>query len=149
MSIEVKEVDREAIEMLLHHSELVDEVITRSLFEAGIRGKKLLLDRLTRSGKTGAFAKDPLGVIFQRSRPGQSPSLESGDLRKSVDYVVRQPHEVEMGAGDGTEKFEYAEWLEEGTEHMEKRPYIKPTLDKVHTEFMNDLVKYTEEMLDL
>lgn len=150
MSIFIEQRDRGEIEKLLKHKEFVDEAIGHALTEAGIRGKKILLDRLTREGKTGVLAVDPEGVVFNRSAPGQSPSRETGTLRATADYIVNAPLQVEIGAGDGTSELEYADYLEFGTEDgkLLPRPYVKPTLEAASTDFLNDVVKYTKDILE-
>ena len=147
--ITVKSDDRLAMTVLLQEGELVEEACRRALFEAGIRGKKDLLDGLTREGKSGVLARDKNGVLFHRSAPGQFPSLDSGRLRKTVDYEVRGSLEMELGAGDSTEATKYAEYLEQGTSKMAPRPYVKPTIEKQHTYFIADLAQFTEELMGI
>lgn len=146
MTIRIVEKDKVLIEKILKEPDVANEVVRRSLFEAGIRGKRLLLDGLTREGKTGVVAVDPSGQRFRRSAPGQMPSLETGNLRRSVNYEVRGAVEMEVGAGDGSSDFEYARYLEEGTEHIAPRPYIEPTVNRLHTDFIQDLEKFTKEL---
>ena len=61
---------------------------------------------------------------FDRSKPGEPPRLQCGELRRSIAW--------ELDAGKivgrvGTNKI-YGRYLEEGTEHMEKRPFLSSTL---------------------
>lgn len=79
-----------------------------------------------RSTLTGRFVKKV--TIKQRSKPGEFPRKDFGELRRSITYeIVKTANNVL--ARVGTNKI-YGRYLEFGTRSMAKRPWLRPSLAK-------------------
>lgn len=65
----------------------------------------------------------------QRSGPGKPPHIECGQLRNSITTEVKKKRGQIIGRV-GT-NIKYAKFLELGTRLMGKRPFLRPTLQKV------------------
>lgn len=64
-------------------------------------------------------------IRHRASAPGEAPANRTGVLQRSISFIVHGGNQMEFGADA-----EYAAWLEEGTKRMEKRPYLKVTVDR-------------------
>lgn len=72
----------------------------------------------------------------QASAPGEFPANLTGNLRKSIAYTVRGWESLEIGAGPagpGGKAAPYAKDLEEGTDKMAPRPYLKRTIEETQS----------------
>lgn len=108
---------------------------------AYISGKQLVDDlrkdmTLPKSGKTykvykgigGKQLKKPR--IHQASSSSETPSVVTGEFRKSIDFAVRGNKALEFGSGKDYAQ-EYAKLLELGTSKMEARKPLGRTVDKL------------------
>ena len=59
------------------------------------------------------------------SDPGEYPHLETGELRRSIAWEV---DDKALIGRVGTNKI-YGRYLEKGTNNMEERPFLQPTLE--------------------
>lgn len=77
------------------------------------------------------------GLRYQSSAPGQPPAVQTGHLRRSVQFGGAQFVEDRTQLGDrkrprirvGT-NVKYAAWLEFGTRHIAPRPYMRPARER-------------------
>jgi hypothetical protein len=58
-------------------------------------------------------------VRHRASAPGEVPANLSGDLQRSIAFIVNGGNQMTFGANT-----KYARWLEEGTKNMAPRPYM-------------------------
>lgn len=67
------------------------------------------------------------------SAPGEPPGVDTGALRASI----RQEN---TGAFERTimDGVEYGEWLEDGTEHIAPRPFMRPAFDRAQQRVEQD-----------
>lgn len=97
-----------------------------------------LRDRILKSfegRKTGRFYRrpKPRRGFYQASAPGQPPAIASGRLAKAIRSVRGRfisPFEAEAVID-----VPYARLLEEGTERMAPRPFVRPALEAVSKRF--------------
>jgi hypothetical protein len=78
--------------------------------------------------KKGAKNLGDVG-LHRASAPGDPPTVKLGGLRRSIQ--VAKPRRKGAGNLKGwqiTLLNKYAKWLEDGTDNMEARPYVAPTL---------------------
>ncbi len=82
-----------------------------------------------RSMLTGQFVKKI--TVKQRSKAGEFPRKDFGELRRSITYEVVKTQD-KVFARVGTNKI-YGRYLELGTRLMAKRPFLRPSLAKSRT----------------
>lgn len=107
--------------------------IREALYDLGGITKRDLRQSLTRNGKTGRVYLFR-GEAYRASAAGQAPSLRSGALRDSVDYIVRGSQEMEFG-----DQVQYGKFLEDGTRNMKARPHVNPVAQRNARELVNRL----------
>lgn len=119
--------------------------ITKAIRQgAYISGKELVADlkkdmTLPKSGKTykvykgigGKQLKKPR--VHQASSSNETPSVITGEFRKSIDFAVRGNRTLEFGSGKDYAQ-NYAELLELGTSKMEARKPLGRTVEKLKFE---------------
>lgn len=77
------------------------------------------------------------------SMPYNPPAVDSGDLRRSINYKVDvNDNEIVMRVGSTMKNEKYPYWLEFGTEKMKERPYIRPAF-RNNFDFVVNQVKDT------
>lgn len=88
--------------------------LERRLIEGSQRGRGTIgtsFSRGTTFGLQGRYsAKGNLLGLVQRSRPGEPPRFQSGRLRNSIAYEMKNWHTARVGTN-----VKYAKWLEFGT----------------------------------
>lgn len=81
------------------------------------------------------------GQLYRASAPGEAPASDSGTLRKSFQAIKSKESSskgIKVAAGIET-KEKYAKWLQNGTEKMAPRPFVKPILEKAKPEVIRIL----------
>lgn len=74
------------------------------------------------------------------SMPYNPPAIDSGDLRKSIHWDVRDEGDrIVMEVGSIMTE-EYPAWLEKGTSRMAPRPWLRPAFEKKSDQII-DIVK--------
>jgi len=68
------------------------------------------------------------GRFHQSSKAGEAPANLSGDLRRSIDYVVHGNNDMTFGYRSQPGKDPYGRYLEFGTNTISKRPNIFRTV---------------------
>jgi hypothetical protein len=65
-------------------------------------------------------------MLARRSSPGNPPAPDTNNL---IDFTIvdRRSGEIEVGVQDNVN---YAPHLEDGTENMEARPFVQPTIEE-------------------
>lgn len=97
---------------------------------------------LVRMGRTGKLKNSRLHI---QSAPGEAPAIITGTLKKSVDFNVVGTNKIEFGAKDSVS---YGGFLEDGTSKMEKRPYLKPSIEKNEKNLYNKLNDSVKKSLE-
>ena len=72
------------------------------------------------------------------SYPGAYPANQSGDLAKSIKFIVLSPLQMLFGSD-----IVYAKWLEDGTKKMDARPFLLPSIMDLEFHTMQNLRCYT------
>lgn len=78
------------------------------------------------------------GRIIIASAPGESPAIRSGRLYKNLDPVLSNDG-LQARIDPAAKGVYYAPWLEEGTENMASRPYIKPAFARRRAAFLKEV----------
>ena len=111
--------NKRLVQILQQQPDFVDEVLRESANE--IMGDIVL-----------SFGTSPPGREYQRgkvvhvaSRPGNPPNVDTGALRASM--RVRKVNEKTYHVQDGVE---YGIMLEDGTERMGARPFVRPVFEQ-------------------
>ncbi len=79
----------------------------------------------TKSGPCNENRDEPIPESeFERSKPGEPPRLQCGELRRSITWEL---DEGRMVGRVGTNKI-HGRYLEDGTKYMDKRPFLSSTL---------------------
>lgn len=100
---------------------------------------KDLHNRLSTGARRGRWAiarsRSDIGFVggrqFRRSAPGEMPARETGHLAESVIFQARDHRELIFGSTATSETgAPYPRFLEEGTQFMKPRPYLRPTAER-------------------
>lgn len=92
------------------------------------------------------------GKIYQKYNPRrqhqasarlESPAADTGALTGSITFEI---HKDGLGADIGT-NLKYGEWLETGTTHMEKRPWLFPAAEENHKRVVRGITKAVNQAL--
>lgn len=111
---------------------LKQRAIKNALFDIRASAIKAIRDKF-RGSKTGKVYKNSTtGHVHQASAPGEPPAIDSGDLDRSLELsrVDQDGLSVTIRAG-GRAVAPYAGFLEEGTTHMEPRPFFFDTMEEM------------------
>lgn len=81
-----------------------------------------------RGSRTGRIyvMHTPYERVHQASAPGEPPAIDTASL---VGHIAYEIDDDGLGASVGTNII-YGKWLEEGTKHMEARPWLAPAYNK-------------------
>ena len=79
------------------------------------------------ASKKGARNLGDVG-LHRASAPGQPPTVRLGGLRRAIQVARPRRQSGPLKGWQITLRNKYAKWLEDGTERMEARPYVAPTL---------------------
>ncbi len=110
--------------------EAVNRGANRGVFKAATRVHEVSVGQILRTKKTGTIYRRR-SVLHQASAPGEAPASDTGALVQSG-TVIRDPANL---AARVNYSVSYAASLEFGTERMEPRPFLRPSLD-----FMRDQI---------
>ncbi len=80
--------------------------------------------------KSGREYRRPSGTVYRASAPGEAPAIRSGNLLRSI----RESFPDAL-TGQITIEAPYAEFLEEGTDLMAARPFVRPAVEAVREKF--------------
>lgn len=80
--------------------------------------------------KGGRKYRRPGGNWHQASTPGDAPAIDTGNLVNSIQVEMKS--DIEGVVSTGTD---YAPYLEYGTAHMKKRPFMLPAAEKAWPAF--------------
>ncbi len=96
---------------------------------------KLLIARGTKSGRR--YGK------HQASAPGEAPATNTGRLIQSIAWQALNPGlVVEVGS-----PLDYAAYLEDGTQNMDPRPWLKPAHDQHVDDIVSDITDTLKKYL--
>lgn len=92
-----------------------------------------------------SFDTSPPGLMYDRgqgrihiaSQPGFPPNIDMGNLINSIHQ--EQTGDLEHTVFDGTE---YGIWVEDGTEAMAARPFMRPIFDEARQTFEREAAEY-------
>jgi len=99
------------------------------------RAAKLLIARGSKSGRR--YGK------HQASAPGEAPATNTGRLIQSIAWqVLNQGLTVEIGS-----PLDYASYLEDGTQRMDPRPWLKPAYDQHVDVIVSDITDTLKKYL--
>ncbi|MCU5070091.1 HK97-gp10 family putative phage morphogenesis protein [Bacillus pacificus] len=74
---------------------------------------------------------------YTASKPGEAPAVRTGDLLNSIKYNIKRSQSEVLGAvGSDLQK---AIWLENGTSHMEARPFLLKTFERERRELKRQM----------
>jgi HK97 gp10 family phage protein len=85
-------------------------------------------------GRTGRVLAR--GRTHIASAPGEAPGVISGRLRRSVYFSVQGANRLRIGANTP-----YARFLEDGTDKMAPRPYLRNNIEKSRQTIRNNIVQ--------
>jgi len=100
------------------------KAIREELEDLAIDMRNFVIDGMTNTSKSSKGYKRGDRVHFP-SRPGEMPARDSGELISRITYDSGFMN-IEFGVEAGAP---YAEWLEDGTDKMDARPFLQPTID--------------------
>ena len=81
-----------------------------------------------------------------RSKAGQAPRLESGNLRSNIEVkIYSSGKELGVQAGVFNGKANYAKMLEYGTTHIKPRPFLRPILSQ-YKQVLKQYMPKTEDL---
>lgn len=109
---------------------IIDTGRVSRIIRAYLRDVKAEIERLMRLPKTGRTYRKPGGGFYRASAPGQAPAIRTGTLLRSVREVFPS-----WSTGQLSATVDYAEYLEQGTRRMRKRPFFRPALREVNRRF--------------
>jgi len=109
-----------SIKNLANHSE---SAIRKGWYFVGKELQREARQSIIKGPKTGRFYNVKGRKRRHRaSAPFEAPATLSGDLQKSVDFLVHGWQRMSFGAG--SDEIDYAKYLEDGTTKMTERPYL-------------------------
>lgn len=97
---------------------------------------------ILRGPKTGRLYRGSKKKMHRASAPGEAPATDTGRLASSIYHRM-----IGADAAEVSTDVDYAGYLEFGTRKMAPRPYLKPALDAVAPEFVNDILEAMGELL--
>lgn len=78
------------------------------------------------------------GRIIIASAPGESPAIRSGRLYKNLEPIFASDG-LQARIDPAARGVKYAPWLEEGTDRMASRPYIRPAFARRRAAFLKEV----------
>ena len=83
---------------------------------------------------------------IMRSKPGQAPRMESGNLRSNIEVkIYTSGKELGIQAGVFNGRANYAKMLEYGTVNIKPRPFLRPILNQYKQVLKQNMPK-TEDL---
>lgn len=112
--------------------------VRKAFYYVGKALEKTTKEGIKRPPKTGRYYIFK-GRRIRASAPGEYPRNRTGDLRKSVGFIVQGSERLIFGSGKigqrkGQKLLNYAEWLELGTPglQMKPRPFLIASIRTNH-----------------
>jgi hypothetical protein len=104
--------------------------IQNEMVNIGMEADERMKRSMLNTGKAHWFYRRPNGTIHFPSAPGYPPAVDSGRLIGSIVLDVREGS-VEIGSNEQSKSglVNYALPLEEGTDRIKARPFVKPIAD--------------------
>lgn len=126
MSLEIKAIVT-GTEEVIRKMKLKDSQM-RAAFVKAIKESAILVEGDCKRSMAGT------GTPHIPSKPGEPPAVMTGKLRASITHEVKAGQEMEakVGIRGGTlpDTKNYGLFLEFGTSKMQRRPYLRPALEK-------------------
>lgn len=127
INIQIK-ISEDLIKMYQDGSEVVQNAMQRALVKLGMEGDERIKRSMQNTGKANWFYRKPNGTIHWPSAPGYPPAVDEGRLLGSIVLDIRKGV-IEIGSEKKGVVVNYALPLEEGTDRMLARPFVKPVGD--------------------
>jgi len=135
MTIEMSGASRKVIFQIDNLDKLTRRGIRQAFYQHGKLVQRRARQKIIRPPKNGRLYKVAGRKRRHRaSAPGQAPANLTGALQKSIGFNV-STSEMELGADTP-----YARALELGTDKMEARPYLWPSIEETE----DDLIHFSE-----
>jgi hypothetical protein len=132
ITIKASQKTKEVLVKIPGHLMRHKKALEKSLHEIGDDVVKETVRLIKSPPKTGIHYPD---LPNRSSAPGEAPANQSGDLAKSVDYIVRSPYEMTVG-----EEMEYGKFLEDGTRRMKPRPHLIKAIQNKSQDGVNTIL---------
>lgn len=113
--------------------------------------QKTLINDLATKIKTSLYyllstEVEKSGGKILRSKPGQAPRKDSGNLRSNIEVkIFTSGKELGLQAGVFNGKANYAKMLEYGTAYIKPRPFLRPILNQ-YKQVLEKLLPNTEDL---
>jgi len=120
----------------------IPDPVTRELVIGANDIRNTIIDSMQRGKKTGKKYRRGKKE-HQASAPGEAPAVDYGELLRSIMFDVREM-EVEVGNEAGAP---YGKFLETGTEDIEPRPWLEPSVAKYKEEIIKSVGKVSFETI--
>lgn len=105
-----------------------EDMIYRGIYAATKEAESIAVDLVSQPGTGRVYRRN--GTFHQASAPGESPAVDTGALRQSIDSTIGPTDGGARGIVSATQS--YAVNLEFGTERMAPRPF----LSRIQREFL-------------
>ena len=106
-------------------SDDVNDELRKALAKAALIVQKEAKRNLSKPGK----GKKHRGLNYRSSKPGDSPAVQTGHLRRSVQVDTSKLKGKRPSVRVGT-NLKYGAWLEYGTRWIAMRPWFRPAVFK-------------------
>jgi len=123
------------------HSYKKNTAVIEELDDIALDMRNYIIDGMTNTKKSTVGVKRGRRMHYP-SMPGHMPARDRGELISRVTYD-RSFNKIEIGAEAGAP---YAKFLESGTNKMEERPFLQPTVDHFSPDIENRLWKKIKEV---
>ena len=139
MKVTVNAKSRKTLIEIGKSSKKIEKGIRNAFYEIGKENQRYLQRRILAKDKTGKIYPYK-GGSHRASAPGEFPANRSGNLRKSVGYVLQGSSSLEFGV-----EAEYGKYLEEGTKHIKPRKLVGETAREKQRDAVNAFLKHTDK----
>jgi len=118
----------------------IDKAQKKRATEAGIRGRRAVVEKLTGTRTGREYTVPGTGVTYTASAPGEPPAQRTGTLRGSIAYETESTVGGYNAIIGSPEKYapvlEYGALLWHGGEIL-PRPFMRPALVEIQGELMS------------
>jgi len=125
----------------ISHSYKKTRAVSEELEDIAIDMRNYIIDGMTNTKKSTTGYKRGRKTHYP-SVPGHMPARDTGELISRITYDS-YANKIEIGAEAGAP---YAIYLEEGTNKMDARPFMQPTLDHFSPSIEKRLWKKIKEV---
>jgi HK97 gp10 family phage protein len=123
INIQVKISDK-LLEMFRKSDLELEIKMHNALIRIGMEAEERIKRSMQNTGKAHWFYRKSNGAIHWPSAPGYAPAVDEGKLINSIILDVRRGA-IEIGSEKQGVIANYAIYLEEGTDRMKARPFLK------------------------